>query len=317
MPIKARTAVDALEAYLEELKGRNRLQRTVDNYRTSIRRTWARSTSLGLEISPSKVSRKEITALMGDMEKTLRPHSVQQEMTIYGAFLEWAENPVIRKMKIRWRITARIHVRWLEEDQARAMFMAAETPSERVMVAFMLGSALRSAEVCDFKMTDLGPTTISFMGKGRKERTVPYFPGAEVIIREWLQVRAEMVKQYRSTHPEWQDHGYLLMTPQGMMRMATSTVLKAIKRVGARAGIPNIGCHDLRRTAGRLMWKAGVALEVIRDILGHESLDMTIRYLGINLEDRFHALATYAGYLGMPSRPSGAEMTSIQRLRAR
>jgi len=43
----------------------------------------------------------------------------------------------------------------------------------------------------------------------------------------------------------------------------------------------NIGTHTLRKTAGYQMRIAGVAIELIQEVLGHQSISMTKRYLGI------------------------------------
>ena len=43
--------------------------------------------------------------------------------------------------------------------------------------------------------------------------------------------------------------------------------------------------HDLRRTFGRRLYHAGVDIEIISKFLGHESTIVTLKYLGINLDD--------------------------------
>ncbi len=42
-----------------------------------------------------------------------------------------------------------------------------------------------------------------------------------------------------------------------------------------------IGTHTIRKTAGYQMRMAGVAIELIQEVLGHQSISMTKRYLGI------------------------------------
>jgi hypothetical protein len=44
--------------------------------------------------------------------------------------------------------------------------------------------------------------------------------------------------------------------------------------------------HTLRRSFGRRQWMLGTPIETIADMLGHESVEMTKRYLGLNLEDQ-------------------------------
>ena len=54
--------------------------------------------------------------------------------------------------------------------------------------------------------------------------------------------------------------------------------------------------HTFRLTGGRMMWKAGVPLEAIKDTLGHESTDHTVTYLGLNIDDQVETMDLYAQY---------------------
>lgn len=62
-----------------------------------------------------------------------------------------------------------------------------------------------------------------------------------------------------------------------------------LKAVQKEAGISFLGHHTLRRTSGRLMWLAGVPIETIASVMGHESTEMTLQYIGVNLGDQTKA----------------------------
>ncbi len=49
--------------------------------------------------------------------------------------------------------------------------------------------------------------------------------------------------------------------------------------------IERVGCHTLRKTLGYQMRKSGIAIEVIQEMLGHSSVSVTSRYIGINQEE--------------------------------
>jgi integrase len=44
--------------------------------------------------------------------------------------------------------------------------------------------------------------------------------------------------------------------------------------------------RTLGRTLGRRQWQFGTKIETIAEMLGHESIDMTRKYHGINLSDQ-------------------------------
>jgi integrase len=43
--------------------------------------------------------------------------------------------------------------------------------------------------------------------------------------------------------------------------------------------------HTMRRTFGRRQWQLKTPVETISDMFGHESIDMTKKYLSLNLTD--------------------------------
>jgi len=60
------------------------------------------------------------------------------------------------------------------------------------------------------------------------------------------------------------------------------TVWRRMSRYGAAVGIDNLGCHGLRKSGAFLMWKKGVAIRVVSELLGHTNIAQTFRYIGVN-----------------------------------
>lgn len=50
---------------------------------------------------------------------------------------------------------------------------------------------------------------------------------------------------------------------------------KLLARDLAAAGLPRVGCHDLRHTAATLLYSMGVPMATISDMLGHSSTRVT------------------------------------------
>jgi hypothetical protein len=66
-------------------------------------------------------------------------------------------------------------------------------------------------------------------------------------------------------------------------------VLDRLKR---ESGIGFKGHHTLRRKGGRLMWQEGVPIETVASIMGYETTEMTLRYIGVNFDDQAKAFQT-------------------------
>jgi integrase len=75
----------------------------------------------------------------------------------------------------------------------------------------------------------------------------------------------------------------------GLIPLERSALDRRLKELQKLAGIRFLGHHTLRRTGGRLMWLAGVPIETIATIYGHESTEITLRYIGVNLSDQAKA----------------------------
>ncbi len=68
-----------------------------------------------------------------------------------------------------------------------------------------------------------------------------------------------------------------------------------LKGLGARVGV-ELSNHDLRRTCGRMMYRAEIRIEAIARIFGHADTRTTIRYLGLDFEDMSSSMKQYAQY---------------------
>ena len=66
-------------------------------------------------------------------------------------------------------------------------------------------------------------------------------------------------------------------------------ITKQLKELSNRCGIP-FSNHTLRRTFGRELFRSGVPVEVIATIYGHTSTSVTMKYLGLNMDDMTDAM---------------------------
>ena len=172
-----------------------------------------------------------------------------------------------------------IHRRWLVPAQLGALYTAPRG-RERLLVALEGFNGLRRIEVLRLHVRDLNLALpnpmMRVLGKGRhggKYRTIPNQPVAYAVLVEstlGLSPAAAIFPHHERTA----DHD--------------------LRRAASRAGllVPVSG-HDLRRSFGRIAYQAGVSLVDLNYLYGHESVDMTTHYIGLDEESARRGLTAF------------------------
>jgi integrase/recombinase XerC len=122
------------------------------------------------------------------------------------------------------------------------------------------------------------------VGKGRKERIVPYGEAAERALAAWL--------GRRGSHPG------PLFTGARSGRLGVRAIHSLVRRAARTAGITRrVSPHTLRHTFATHLLDAGADLRMIQELLGHSRLSTTQRYTHVGAEqlmriyDRAHPRA--------------------------
>ncbi len=66
-----------------------------------------------------------------------------------------------------------------------------------------------------------------------------------------------------------------------------------LKPLGEQIGV-KFSNHTLRRTFGRTMYRSSVEVATISKMMGHESIDQTLKYIGVDLDDMCSAMKAFA-----------------------
>ena len=179
---------------------------------------------------------------------------------------------------------AKAHL-WLSREQVEQITSLPDTrtPSGRrdwIILATLLGAGLRRSEMASLTFDNLKRqpmkngqmrAVLELKGKGNKSRVIPIQPLLEKRIKEW--------------HTEIGD-GYIAraVNKSGTINGSLSDhhVNEIVKRYGAVLGV-ELEAHDCRRTFARLGYDAGIPVEQISLVLGHESVETTMDYLGLDI----------------------------------
>lgn len=150
---------------------------------------------------------------------------------------------------------------------------------DRLVVELLYGGGIRVAELVGLDVDDVdrGRRVLRVLGKGAKERSVPYGAPAEAALQRYLTGgRPDLVTA--ASGPA------LLLAARGG-RLGTREVRRIVHRaVSAVEGAPDIGPHGLRHSAATHLLEGGADLRAVQEILGHASLATTQIYTHVSVE---------------------------------
>lgn len=135
---------------------------------------------------------------------------------------------------------------------------------------------LRVSEVCALDISSLNreALTVRVVGKGNKERVVPYGPPASDALDHWLVRGRPQLAAERS--------GYALFLGDKGGRIDPRVVRSMVHKMAARAGVHDIAPHGLRHSTATHLLQGGADLRAVQEMLGHSSLSTTQRYTHVD-----------------------------------
>jgi integrase/recombinase XerC len=123
------------------------------------------------------------------------------------------------------------------------------------------------------------------LGKGRKERIVPFGSRAEEALRNYLRVRAKLIEAGKGPAKENDSAAEAVFLNLRGGRLTSRSVGNIVDRhVGNLSQRLKVHPHTLRHTFATHMLSAGADLRTIQELLGHESLSTTQKYTHVSVE---------------------------------
>lgn len=156
----------------------------------------------------------------------------------------------------------------VEEDEHKGM-------RDRVILELLYGTGIRVSELVNIKLEDLDLNSpgVKVLGKGNKERFIPFG-----------NMCRESIERYLSEFPPLKkaSHDYLLVNMNGrpITERGVRYVLNDI--VKRTSGVTDIHPHKLRHTFATHMLNEGADLRTVQSLLGHVNLSTTGRYTHVS-----------------------------------
>ena len=148
----------------------------------------------------------------------------------------------------------------------------------KAMLETLYSCGLRVSELVTLRISDLffKDGFIRVIGKGDKQRVMPFGVPADKALRDWLEHGRPVLCGDMS------DDAFFLGSQGG--RIGQRMVRKVVHDRAREAGVPDISPHALRHSAATHMLDGGADLREVQEMLGHSSLKTTQRYTHVSIE---------------------------------
>ncbi|MEO0185902.1 MAG: site-specific tyrosine recombinase XerD [candidate division WOR-3 bacterium] len=172
----------------------------------------------------------------------------------------------------------------LSVDEANTIIESVDeqTPAglrDRVCLELLYGAGLRISELLNLKMTDIliNEELLSIIGKGNKQRFVPFGKKALRAIQRYLQNgRASLMKNKKTS--------YLILNARGN-KLSRMGFLKILRKYLIKSGIrKKVTPHTFRHSYATHLLQAGADLRAVQELLGHSDISTTQIYTHIDRE---------------------------------
>ena len=153
--------------------------------------------------------------------------------------------------------------------------------SQRDLLLFVLGinTGIRVSDLLSLKVKDVfGQDGIKeFLYLTDSEETKAYYLNSKV--------QAEL-KKYMSEQ-EFLEEDFLFKSKKNAQAITRQQAYRIINKAAKLVGITGkIGMHTLRKTFGYHAYRKGIAISILMDIYNHHTPSETLKYIGINKEDK-------------------------------
>ena len=164
-----------------------------------------------------------------------------------------------------------------KQDDAKIMLKR-----DRAILELLYASGLRVSELVGLDLGDIDRAgqMLRVLGKGRKERVVPYGTSAQAALEAYWPVRDEILNR-PGTEPEIR----AVFLNHYACRLGTRSVRAIVKKYSRLADVNwDLHPHSLRHAFATHLLADGADLRAIQELLGHVSLSTTQRYTQASIQ---------------------------------
>lgn len=230
----------------------------------------------------STINAMDIRMYMAAMSESRCESTTNTKMTVLRDFFNWLQNeeyiisnptkkikPVKEPKKIRQPLT---------DEEIEIIRESLGNIRDKALFEFLLATGCRVDEIVKVKLNEIdwSNMTLKVIGKGNKERRVYFNDRAKIILKKYLNTRG-----YKSE--------YLFCNSKGKHgKLGTRIIQQDMARIGEEVGI-HMYPHKMRHTFATRALNAGMPLEIVQILLGHENVGTTQIYAKVKEFNVQHA----------------------------
>ena len=335
-----------LRAFLQFLKlNRNASAHTVRAYASDVGQfldhTAAAAAIKRADLEPANLDRNAIRIFLGQLHKSGHSRaSAARKLAAVRTFLRYLRREgIIEDDPGGLVATPKRDIRMpahLSEAEMTALLDAATVDSplgrrDRAMLELFYASGLRLSELAgvDLEDVNLSAKMVRVLGKGGKQRLVPFNATAARAIRAYLNDRELLVRgsgrvgrvgqvgqvghaRAGTARPERADRQASRREPLFVNYRGTRITVRSIDRlvrhyVAASSARMGISPHALRHSFATHLLQRGADLRAIQELLGHARLSTTQRYTHVNAAQLLDVYKKSHPRAGRAGRAGGTE----------
>ncbi|GGM20482.1 tyrosine recombinase XerC [Dactylosporangium sucinum] len=172
----------------------------------------------------------------------------------------------------------------LRQDQAATLVTGPAARADavglrdRLVLELLYATGIRVSELCGLDLADVDRMrrVVRVVGKGDKERSVPYGLPADQALTAWLRHGRPALATTAS--------GNALVLGARGGRLQATAARRIVDGYARAAGLPHTSPHDLRHSAATHLLEGGADLRSVQELLGHASLSSTQIYTHVSIE---------------------------------
>jgi site-specific recombinase XerD len=265
-----------LRSFERHLRAENRSDQTVATYLIALRQAEAFLAVRGTTLAEAR--RADLEAYLGDLLTRRAAATAATYYKVLKLLYQWLEEedelPASPMAKMRPPIVPDRPVPVIPDDGLRRLLAACagrgfEARRDAAMIMLLLDTGARRAELVDLKLAhvDLDLDVLLVLGKGRRERALPFGHKAGAALDRYLRARV----RHKDAALPW-----LWLGLQG--RLTKWGLVQMLRRRGEEAGLPGLHPHQLRHTfAHQWLAEGGGETDLMR-LAGWKSRAMLQRY---------------------------------------